>query len=198
MGFNLTAIELAAKVAEAHQGNEELHRTVGLFFAAFGNAEHQLTRVFAHILGYRNFETFDFLANGMDLRAKCQQLKKAARLYSPMGPNIEPRIDYFNKQAREARNSLAHNRLILDTGSIRCIHLGVSHNGKPDDVRPSGQAPASYPVNYIHQLSLWLLDFAEDLNECAVSTWNAGPFEVASPRSVLPQGCGQTLRRKAE
>lgn len=186
MVFSLSASEVEKKVAQTIQGSEALYEAVGLFLVNFGHAEHQLTRVFAHVLGYQNFEQFDFLAKGMELRAKCQNLQKASKLYHPMGQNIAPRISYFGDTLRKARNNFAHNDLLLRGKTVYCMSIGVTLNGRPDNVRPKGIQPPRYSLTEIRRFSLWLREFAQDLDECAVSLWNAGPFEVVAPRSSLP------------
>jgi len=187
MSFGLSKNELAEAIADAHDGKEPLHLTVGLFFAAFGAAELQMTRVLAHVIDMQNFEQFDFLAKTMDVRTKYERLKNAAKLYAPMGENIESRLDIFTVRIRRVRNNLAHSELTLHSGKIVCSSMSAFRVGIPDNVRPKGQAPVSYTIDEIQRLSLWLYDFHEDLSECAELTWGSKKnFEIAHPRSELP------------
>lgn len=187
MAFDLSANQLEAKAVAAAKGKEVLHQVVGFYFVCFGHAEHQLTRNLAHILGYKDFEQFNFLAKNMDLRQKVDRLERACQLYNrPIGPGIHARIKVFNTRCRNARNDLTHSDLLLRNQSVYCMGVGATVNGKPDNVRPTGQFPTRYTLNEIRAQSLWLIDFAADLDECAVSTWHAGAFEVGAPRSFLP------------
>ncbi|MEO7466765.1 MAG: hypothetical protein ABIV36_07120, partial [Sphingobium limneticum] len=169
-------------------GKELLCETVGLFLVSFGSAEHQISRILAHVLGFKsadkNFEQFDFLARDMDIRAKIAKLEDAAKIHAPMGPNIAARIKKFNGPCRKARNNLAHSETSIRSGSIWCSSIGAHAAGSDPNVRPSGIEAPRYPLNYIQELSLWLVDFRADLAECAERTWRGESFEIDHPRST--------------
>lgn len=190
MVHDLSLPALRKEAAEDIRSFRELYESIGLFFRYFGAAELQLDRLLAHIIKFRNFEKYSVLASGLDPRGKCDRLRAAAKIYQPLGPNLEIRLKYFEGKCIKMRNSLAHGRLVLKGKDILVTSLDKMPDAAPTKVRPRRQTPTRWSIDEIIRRGLWLRDFESDLDDVAYRSWQKSrpkKCEITSPRSSLPK-----------
>ena len=93
----------------AANGDQNLHVDIGYFLAWYSASEMGITSLLALASDVKNFEVFDALTSGMDVRTKIERLRKICKNNIVIGTNLSERLTYHDEKARPLRNKLSHS-----------------------------------------------------------------------------------------
>lgn len=171
--------ELAAWEAEETAPQRAFYVALGLFTHKFGNADMQLTRLHAHLLGARDFDAHAKLHGRWTAGDRARLIDEAANANRPMGPKFASRFAIYRQVIMPLRNRLMHDEIIADGEGLRLIAIDRFDPGQAEDVRPNRKPERVLCLRDLRAAAQWLDDFYKDVNAAAERTWSPdGVFEV--------------------
>lgn len=174
---------------------------IGFFILWYSVAENFLTTALALVLDQPSIPKFTIIAKGMDARVKVHRLREACRMFAPMGPNMDGRLDHFERRCIDIRNHLVHSWPILeDDGQIHLMqgarrpprHVATSDTLDHDKFSPA----KAIPLDQLLEWGVWLNLFAQDVGGAIEQLEKRKAFEVDDPLSKMPEKPLPSSQRK--
>jgi hypothetical protein len=187
--INLTPEEAERSRHRHYDGiDRDLYLDLGFFNAWFAACELSLTSMLAFAAKTTDLKTFDILCKGMDARVKVERFRKLAKI----GPNLQARLNQFEKGALSIRNKLAHRSFMIneDDGPRR-YYLGTMayvrwFNAMGTKDQHKEEEPEALTSADLHGWGLWLRALTHDLIDATQQAMQTGTFEIARPQSPVP------------
>ncbi|MGC5777587.1 hypothetical protein [Methylobacterium sp. NFXW15] len=198
MPYDLTPEQLVVE-REVRLGlhGHEFYTLLGYFTLNFCTCEAIITRLLSWVLDMQDENKFDLLVRGMDARTKCERLRQAAQVYSPMEAKLEARVLHYLTVVIPTRNKLMHSWPQMHGDSIYFTTVSLRAPGleflNPHTTRPL--AP-HIEINEFFRQGMWLGEFADDLLRASQNFTDHRHLGIIAPHSSLPQ-INQPKKKKA-
>jgi hypothetical protein len=162
---------------------------VGYFLTWYGQVEHRLTIIMAMVAQERDFEAFHLLTKGMDAKTKSQRLRELCEVKNrKVGPNLLPRLKYFERNVCKFRDRLSHTALIRDENKEHFHFMPLDRSPakalgvpKATDLRPTD----SLSYLDLFERGYWLNWLNEDLAQVVERARTGQSLEIDNPRCPL-------------
>ncbi len=157
--------------------DRKLYFHIGYFTVWYAAVEIRLTLLLARATkSMTNLDSFELLTKGMDARIKILRLREA--LGDLIGPNLDTRLNIFDRHMRPLRNSAVHSYPVCDPthsaiGFASLNQLPSFTKSKPPTAKPA----LEMPVLDFFEHGVWLNLFNNDLK-----TVNPGKDAMACTR----------------
>ena len=180
--------------AIANKGDGNLHIDIGYFLAWYSASEMRITSLLALASNAADYEVFDALTSGMDVRTKIERFRKICKNRIVIGPNLCERLLYFDKKSRPLRNKLSHsfvginekreNTYFASTlGNLPWNELGEK---RPPWAQKKTQ-PHAIPAEVLLGLGGWMAQFTDDLGSAFLHFLEKREFEIMNPKTKVPK-----------
>lgn len=175
-------------------GDRNLHIDTGYFLAWYAASEMRITSLLGLASGVEDFEVFDALTYGMDVRVKIERFRKICKNKTTIGPNLSERLTYLDAKARPLRNKLSHSFIGINEKRENTYFVSTLGNlpwNELSERRPDWASKRTQP-HAIHAEVLlgwgsWLSQFTKDLSAAFQHFLVSKEFEILNPKTVVPK-----------
>jgi hypothetical protein len=170
---------------------EEMYCQIGYFIAQYSTVELAITAIIAILSNITNFDAFHTLTKGMDAKTKVERLKELAKFKNLIAKkgNLDVRLTHFADKTAGLRNKVAHAWILKSNGDPQKI-LFSNFAKMPFDLfqmeKKSRYKPDQILVEILHEHSVWLGEFMQDIMSLVSSAKKGAKLELKNPRSMEP------------
>ena len=95
----------------------------GYFLAWYALVEIHISAQIAFLSEIHDLDVFQILTKGMDARVKLERFRQLAKAKNGIGPNLNARLNHFERTIIPIRNRLSHGAAWLNDKEVGKFHL---------------------------------------------------------------------------
>jgi hypothetical protein len=176
-------------------GDRNLNIDIGYFLTWYAASEMGITNLLAIASEVKDFDVFDALTSGMDVRTKIERFRKICKHKAVIGPNLNERLSYVDSKARPLRNRLSHSFIGVNqkrpntyfASTLATLPWNELGEKRPDWASKKTQ-PHAIPAEVLLGWGGWLAQFTTDLSSAFQHFMDTREFEIIDPKTMIVTG----------